>query len=212
MVDIVLAVNSGSVGYVRAMVNSIRANVRDPYIHLLTDGDFPQKSWFDNVVVVGRDLLKVDGPYRRITNHTYYRLYIDRLLPQLTKCIYLDWDVIVLKDISDLLDGSDWLIKGVSINGTGYLNAGVIALNLTDECRACMDIARERIGLSPDDQDCLNRGFADKTTMVSFDYNCMLGCIEPTESTRVLHYLGPHKPWHSHPAVRYWFDYGGCDK
>lgn len=211
MVDVVLAVGSQQVlTACRPLIRSIRQNIPNAYIHLLTDG-VVEDGLVDNVVVVANDMITVSGPYPRISVHTYYRLFIDKLLPDVKKCIYLDWDTIVLKDISDLLEGDDWVIRGVSINHTKYLNAGVLAFNFTEEARRCMDVARSCIGEFADDQICLNRGFAGKTEEVGFEYNCMIGCLEPTDDTRVLHFLGPAKPWHSHPSIKYWFIFGGYD-
>lgn len=42
----------------------------------------------------------------RITGHTFYRLFLDEIIPE-TKCIYLDFDTIVMDNISELLDGDD---------------------------------------------------------------------------------------------------------
>lgn len=211
MVPIVLAVGHDQCFRLGPLLASVRANVKSSKVVLLTDAVPSSEEAFDQVVVVPSDLVSISGPYKRISKHTYYRLFIDQLLPDLDKCIYLDWDVIVLKDISDLLDGDGWLLRGVSINNNGYLNAGVLGMHFTEEFRFCMDVARSRIGHCADDQVCLNEGFAGKTSEVSWDYNCMIGCVEPTESTRVLHYLGPNKPWTVHPSVKYWFRYGGFE-
>lgn len=86
---------------------------------------------------------------------TYYRLFIASLFPQYKKIVYLDCDLVVLGDISELyhIDIGDSIIaaapeqfvqntkefrvyaeKALGLDPDGYVNAGVLVLNL-DEFR-----------------------------------------------------------------------------
>ena len=83
--------------------------------------------------------------YKQIKTHayiniaTYYRLKLASLLPDVSKIIYLDCDIIVNSDISELFDVNmdECLVAGVrDINrrmlkiNPKYVNAGVLLLNL----------------------------------------------------------------------------------
>jgi lipopolysaccharide biosynthesis glycosyltransferase len=69
----------------------------------------------------------------------YYRLLAPILLPDLDKCIYIDSDVLVLKDLTELydIDIQDYYLAGVE-NGRPsyvahlhwYVNSGVLLMNL----------------------------------------------------------------------------------
>ena len=87
-----------------------------------------------------------------ITKVTYYRLMIPSLLPQYSKCIYLDGDLVVDTDLTDMYrtNVDDFYVAGVKAAGymypewkieyetqrTGlpsisqYINAGVLIMNL----------------------------------------------------------------------------------
>ena len=87
------------------------------------------------------------------TNATYYRFFIPALFPEYDKVFYLDSDIIVLGDISELyeVDLCDNLIgavqeevmsivqvfgnyveKGLGIEVNKYFNAGVMLMNLKE--------------------------------------------------------------------------------
>jgi lipopolysaccharide biosynthesis glycosyltransferase len=84
-----------------------------------------------------------------ITTPTFYRLLIPQLLPdEIEKCLYLDVDVIVTKDLGELFntDLTEYYVAGVKAIGyirnkkyaailglpdiNGYINAGVLLMNL----------------------------------------------------------------------------------
>lgn len=133
--------------------------------------------------------------------------FIDVLFPELERCIYLDYDTLVLSDISDLLEGDTWCIKGFSLNDTGYINAGVIAFNFTQECRRLLSVCRGRITES-DDQTILNEVFQGHIAYVGPEYNCLV-CGIPMDGVepKVLHYIGSSKPWRVDRRICRWFDY-----
>ena len=106
-----------------------------------------------------------------ITPATYYRLLLPELLPQYDKCLYLDSDIIVVGDVSEIYDAQKqdvWLtgvvagnpalssLKGqerlvhsrkLGINTIDtYVNAGVLVFNLKamrdyDLVKAFMDLS-----------------------------------------------------------------------
>ena len=119
-----------------------------------------------------------------ITPATYYRLLLPELLPQYDKCLYLDSDIIVVGDVSEIYDAQKqdvWLtgvvagnpalssLKGqerlvhsrkLGINTIDtYVNAGVLVFNLKamrdyDLVKAFMD--RVPMKYPYQDQDILN--------------------------------------------------------
>lgn len=87
---------------------------------------------------------------------TYYRLFIASLFPQYQKILYLDCDIVLLGDVSELyrteLDGCiigaapeqfvrytpefrEYAEKAVGVDPDGYVNAGVLVIDL-DQFRA----------------------------------------------------------------------------
>lgn len=207
MVAVVLCMDAGSVPTVQPLLRSIRRNMPAATIFLLTDV-LVEDPLIDRVAVLPVSAIPRQlGPFARITVHTYYRFFIDVLFPELERCIYLDYDTLVLSDISDLLEGDTWCIKGFSLNDTGYINAGVIAFNFTQECRRLLSVCRGRITES-DDQTILNEVFQGHIAYVGPEYNCLV-CGIPMDGVepKVLHYIGSSKPWRVDRRICRWFDY-----
>ena len=207
MVAVVLCMDARSVPTVRPLLRSIRQNMPAATVFLLTDAPVDDPL-IDRVAVLPVSAIpRQSGPFARISVHTYYRFFIDVMFPDLERCIYLDYDTLVLSDVSDLLNGDDWLIKGYSLNDTGYINAGVIAFNFTEECRRLLCVCRGRIA-ETDDQTILNEVFQGHIAYVGPEYNCLV-CGIPMDDVepKVLHYIGSSKPWLVDRRVCQWFDY-----
>lgn len=207
MVAVVLCINAQSVSTCRPLLRSIRRNMPAASIFLITD-DYIEDPLVDRVAVLPVSAIpRETGPFARISVHTYYRFFIDVMFPDLERCIYLDYDTLVLSDVSDLLNGDDWLIKGYSLNDTGHINAGVIAFNFTEECRRLLCVCRGRI-TETDDQTILNEVFQGHIAYVGPEYNCLV-CGIPMDGVepKVLHYIGSSKPWRVDRRVCQWFDY-----
>lgn len=207
MIPIVVCIDSQSVSVCRPLLRSIHRNIPMAEVYLITDAAV-EDPLVDHVAVLPVGALpRQDGPFARITVHTYYRFFIDVLFPELERCIYLDYDTLVLSDISDLLEGDTWCIKGFSLNDTGYINAGVIAFNFTQECRRLLSVCRGRITES-DDQTILNEVFQGHIAYVGPEYNCLV-CGIPMDGVepKVLHYIGSSKPWRVDRRICRWFDY-----
>lgn len=130
------------------------------------------------------------------TQATFYRLGIPEFLPQYEKCIYLDSDIIVNNNISQLMneDIDEYYIAGViaySIAGKEnqtlkniilssetdkYINAGVLLINLKKIRKDGKDkeFYENMIYSFPmQDQDILNRVCAGKIKTLPFKYNVM---------------------------------------
>lgn len=159
------------------------------------------------------------------TNTTYFRLFLPELYPQYDKVLYLDSDIIVLGDISELYNidmGTNLvaaapddiiqynkvfqdyaeLVVGVA-KYQHYFNAGVLLMNL-DELRKFNFQEKflyllEKVKFSvAQDQDYLNRLCKGRTTLISHDWDVMPYVNEETkpEDIKIIHYNFAYKPWH----------------
>lgn len=203
MTNIVLAMDSKSINHMNPLVNSINKNVKDPRIYLICN-EFVSVDWAYKIAVLEDEKINAKNPYTRITKHTYYRLFIDVLFPELDKCVYLDYDTLVLQDFSELLDGDDWIIKAF-IGNNIWLNAGVLAFNINNECRNLLKQCRSKIGDLHDDQIIINDVFKDKITYISEEYNYMGRNIK--DGIKIVHYIGNVKPWNIGDKFILWFKY-----
>lgn len=159
------------------------------------------------------------------TNTTYFRLFLPELYPQYDKVLYLDSDIIVLGDISELYNTDmgtnlvaaapddiiqthkvfrDYaeLVVGVA-KYQHYFNAGVLLMNL-DELRKFNFQEKflyllEKVKFAvAQDQDYLNRLCKGRTTLISHDWDVMPYVNEETkpEDIKIVHYNFAYKPWH----------------
>lgn len=145
------------------------------------------KNIFENII------LKIP----HITFPTYYRLLIGDVLPkEFNKCIYLDVDVCVCKDLSELfnIDLKDNYIAGVVAAGyyfseqnnckrlkipsmKQYVNAGVMVMNLKQIRKDNMTQKFKELvkrNYDSQDQDVLNVACYDKILTLPPKYNAMV--------------------------------------
>lgn len=133
-----------------------------------------------------------------ITTATYYRLSLPSLLPNVDRCLYLDSDIVVRGDLSELFDTpmEDIYIAGVRaftyfqdermINRKKrelgvdtwdvYVNAGVLLLNLGKIRHDGLEEKFTQLlgrNFSSQDQDILNLACRNHIKMVPFKYNVM---------------------------------------
>lgn len=159
------------------------------------------------------------------TNTTYFRLFLPELYPQYDKVLYLDSDIIVVGDISELYNTDmgtnlvaaapddiiqnskvfqDYaeLVVGVA-KYQHYFNAGVLLMNL-DELRK-FKFQEKFIYLLgtvkfsvAQDQDYLNRLCKGRVKLVSHDWDVMPYVNNETkpEDIKIIHYNFAYKPWH----------------
>lgn len=96
-----------------------KANETDEYdIYIMHSGDFPKNvvdymeslnSLKPNCRILWLNIEKMpqlqicsSGAVSHISNATYYRFYLADLLPNVDKCLYLDSDIVVLRDVAPL--------------------------------------------------------------------------------------------------------------
>ena len=159
------------------------------------------------------------------TNTTYFRLFLPELYPQYDKVLYLDSDIIVLGDISELYNtdmGTNLvaaapddiiqynkvfqvyaeLVVGVA-KYQNYFNAGVLLMNLDElrkfkfEEKFLYLLGTVKFSVAQD-QDYLNRLCKGRVKLVSHDWDVMPYVNDETkpEDIKLIHYNFAYKPWH----------------
>lgn len=162
-----------------------------------------------------------------ITYHTYYRLLIADLLPELTRILYLDADLIVDGSIAELwetpLEG--YLCAGavdfyaerakykysIGLQESDiYINAGMILMNLEGMRKEnitalLMDVAKNHCDeFEYQDQDVINWALRGRIKGVSVVYNYTTDDVyyNQTENPVIIHYTGRIKPWNINEKYR----------
>lgn len=162
--------------------------------------------------------LKLNIEY--ISLETYFRYIIADLFPNMSKCLYLDADLIVNGDLRKLYDtdidnflcagSSDMYVSDIKYAATLglaglYINAGVILFNL-DAIRKekIVPILFENTKKMKDiieyqDQDIINITFHGRMKEVDSIYNFASSNVAHEKHKRfhaiIIHYTGPIKPW-----------------
>lgn len=148
-----------------------------------------------------------------ISQSTYNRFFIGDLKPEISKCLYLDVDLIVLEDIGELYstDLKKYTIGAVEdLNSKyrnrslfdpehTYFNAGVLLIdlkkwnseNIKNKLFEAEKELKEKLQFA--DQDLLNKVFENNYLQLDKKYNV----IEKSQSSEVAirHYAGYLKPW-----------------
>lgn len=160
------------------------------------------------------------------TSTTYFRLFIPNLYPQFNKAIYLDSDMVVLRDISELYnedigdnllgavpDGSvqvlpefqEYVEKVVGVNSyKNYFNAGMLVMNM-DALRK-YDFQEKFLYLLStykykvaQDQDYLNRLCKGRVKILDDGWDVMplpMNELRSEDELFIIHYNLLYKPWH----------------
>lgn len=153
---------------------------------------------------------------------TYYRLFIASLFPQYDKIVYLDCDLVVLGDISELYHTElgenilgavvDHFVttttefrlyaeKAIGVNPDTYFNAGVLLINLEEfrknniERKFIKLITEHDFDLLDPDQAYLNYLCYGKTQLVPNGWNKAPANIHCEGKKNIVHYNLYKKPW-----------------
>lgn len=212
VVPVVFATDSNYVLYVNVAIQSIieHSNIDTVYdIYILHSGlnfseislleSLSKENIFIKCVNVGRMIDLIDMNFHicgHYSKEMYYRWLIPEILPQYDKVVYLDCDIVVIKDIKLLLKENyhNYVIGGVAnvfnkdtqlrikrnfdMSIEEYINSGVLIFNVK-ECivneikRKCLKLIRttsERILACPD-QDILNMACYGKIKLLDDAWN-----------------------------------------
>lgn len=213
--NIVLAADDNFVMHCGVTMMSVMSNNRDVHFYLLTEGlsaENEQKlralvkengGLLDIIAVPESVVAKLPMPKDAMLSHisvaTYYRLFISSLLPaNIDKVIYLDCDMIIREDISELfnIDLGHFVIGAVYQDDKtimdyhtferlgylpqyGYFNAGLLLISLKNwrgiNAEALfMDFIRNNFEkIIMHDQDVLNATLYGKVKMLDCKWNML---------------------------------------
>lgn len=181
----------------------------DYTINLLVPGDLPDQhiefiksleKTYDNLLIkvinMGDAFCESKIVLKHTSKPTMYRLLLSELLPDCDRCIYVDGDVLICRDLSELfdLDIDSYYIgavrdieaakyitrfdyKSSRPNPDNYINAGVLVMNLKkiredNLVRTFLDLAKERLIFA--DQDIINIACKDKILFLELKYNALV--------------------------------------
>ena len=158
------------------------------------------------------------------TKATYYRFLIADMFPEYDKGLYLDCDIAVNGDISELYNCplkdrfaavmreevmtaydvyGTYVEKVLGINRADYFNAGVMVMNLAllrevDIQSRLMEIMSEYTFTTTQDQDYLNVLFYGNVLALPqhWNKNAFPGCEDENDRAKIVHYKINWKPWH----------------
>lgn len=219
--------------YAGVVIASILSNAEsDEFIHFfILDGNISQenkdkllelkqiKNCEINFIQVKEEqfeLYKQVNSHKYITIQTYYRLKIAELLPDISRVIYLDCDMLVQTSLSKLfdIDLGDNIIAGCldarvlhkrKWKGKKYINAGMILFDL-DKIRAekiedkFFEYTKDNIdSIKTGDQDIINFTLENRIKIIDNNWNVQVsGFASRTSYTNtpyIIHYIGNDKPW-----------------
>lgn len=236
-VDVAFCINNAYIDKVAVVMVSLLENHPDNFFHFYifsSDIKSDDLKYFNKLyakyqnfevskIEVLVDLFKsLKLNIEHISIETYYRYAIAELLPDLDKILYLDADIAVNKNISELYDTdiSEYYLAGVEdlflklenyktkIGFSAddlYVNAGILLLNLQKlrqdgMCQKFIKATEDLWGrIEYQDQDVINILCKGKVKQVSniYNYARINVDVEPSKMRRacIFHYTGRNKPW-----------------
>ena len=225
---------AGDYAYIRQIETAMKSLCRHNShlkIYLLNQ-DIPQE-WFSQIRIylqeMGGDLIDcklIGSQYKmnwsnklpHINHMTFARYFIPDFVTE-DKVLYLDSDLIVTGDLTDLFEldlGENYLGAARSCFGAGVgFNAGVLLINnkkwRSENIRQKLIelTEKEHENVKEGDQSILNMLFKDQYSLLDDKYNFQIGFdagaaeknhtfifeIPLTPSPKILHYISPDKPW-----------------
>ena len=225
---------AGDYAYIRQIETALKSICRHNShlkIYVLNQ-DIPQE-WFSQIRIylqeMGGDLIDcklIGSQYTmnwsnklpHINHMTFARYFIPDFATE-DKVLYLDSDLIVTGDLTDLFEldlGENYLAAARSCFGAGVgFNAGVLLINNkkwrseTIRQKLIELTEKEHENVKEGDQSILNMLFKDQYSLLEDKYNFQIGFdagaaeknhafifeIPLTPSPKILHYISPDKPW-----------------
>ena len=225
---------AGDYAYIRQIETAMKSLCRhNSHVKIyLLNQDIPQE-WFSQIRIylqeIGGDLIdcKLIGQQFKMNwsnklphiNHmTFARYFIPDFVTE-DKVLYLDSDLIVTGDLTDLFEldlGENYLAAARSCFGAGLgFNAGVLLINnkkwRSENIRQQLIelTEKEHENVKEGDQSILNMLFKDQYSLLEDKYNFQIGFdagaaeknhafifeIPLTPLPKILHYISPDKPW-----------------
>ena len=157
----------------------------------------------------------------------FFRLFAPKFLKEYSKILYLDCDLMVLGDISNLFneDLGECVLAGVKdkyINDNESINSGVILFNTAkfleqSICEKCLTYAQNTPTLVWPDQQAINYICKGKIKLLSVEYNFapnyvltpyVLSYKELKTTPKIVHCIGHNKAWmySQYPFSKDWWE------
>lgn len=225
---------AGDYAYIRQIETAIKSLCRhNSHVKVyVLNQDIPQE-WFSKIRIylqeMAGDLIDcklIGSQYTmnwsnklpHINHMTFARYFIPDFVTE-DKVLYLDSDLIVTGDLTDLFEldlGDNYLAAARSCFGAGVgFNAGVLLINnkkwRSETIRQkLIDLTeKEHENVAEGDQSILNMLFKDQYNLLDDKYNFQIGFdagaaeknhafifeIPLTPIPKILHYISPDKPW-----------------
>lgn len=230
-INICLACDDNYTKYAGVVIASIlaNANAADELHFFILDGNISKESkekinQLKKIKDCRIDFVAVNEAdfedYKSINNHdyitiaTYYRLKLAALLPQISKIIYLDCDVIVNSSLEELfkIPLGENILGGVTDidvkirNYCNYINAGVLLIDLDNVRKYSIEqqyldyTKANHKNIQLGDQGVINDVLKGRIKILDNTYNLQSECFIRRSSfiknPVIVHYIGSKKPWH----------------
>lgn len=206
-IPIVLGMDAFSVNKMKIIVKAIKTHIPNAKIYLITDREV-EVDWADEIKIFLITGITNCGK-KYVTPHSLYPLYIDLLFPELEKCIYLEYDMLVLDDISELLEGDDWTLKAAKSINSNEISSGILVMNLKDE-KFIKCIKRCRMNLK-NELSCgniFNANFGNNITLLDKSYNVYShNLYNSIKNPKIIHYSGQEKPFNVNKLWKHYYKF-----
>ena len=206
-IPIVLGMDANSVSKMKILIKSIKTHMSNSKIYLITDREVDVE-WADEIKIFLITGITNCGK-AHATPHSYYPLFINLLFPELEKCIYLGFDTIILDDISELLEGDDWVLKVGNDTNSNYISSAVMVMNLKNE-KFIECIAKCRKNIKNGESLAINilNNFGKNITRFERKYNVpALDLYLSIKDPKVIHYIGIDKPFSRYKLWKYYYKF-----
>lgn len=183
----------------------------------------------DRIEVSEASFSKLKVKRTHLNRSTYLRLLIPDLMPDETRVVYMDCDMVVMGNLTALneIDLEDAIVAAVPCPSPNqlelqdtdtqlgeYVNAGLLVMNLPvwraeGIAQKCLDLLSDPgRDLLSEDQSAINIVGRGRILNLPLTYNVYAdpfayaaGGTLPEGDIRVLHYVVRHKPWNSSPTA-----------
>ncbi len=248
-VEVVCGTDAPFLPYCAAMIESLVGNAdgTNYNVSVLFDSDIPESQvvqmeaflsprvGYRLLRVTDEDLAAVSIPHAYLPRSVYFRLLIDKYLPEeLERILFLDCDIYVATSLKDLWDTDlrgnacaaveieyidPWHLKEIGLANGPYFNAGVMLIDMHKwraeniGARAAEWILRNLSVARFWDQDALNVMFSGRTQQMDGRYNVTTNALNTyggATAPAIVHFTGRDKPWHYLSANPYKRAYLDC--
>ncbi len=159
-----------------------------------------------DIHIINVSLKKFEGIRKSfyITPAACLKFDLPNLIPQYEKVLYLDGDILIQKDLSDLFainidDAYAGVVKDIVLTDNdlhikNYFNSGIMLLNLkllreSNMSAALLHLRKSSTGFTYMDQDCFNLLFEKKVQFLPVTYNCFYGFFLRFRNKYTLDYI-----------------------